>query len=621
MLQRNIMLSMAAVSVLILSGCGGGGSGARKSAPVESGNSGVGINANGGSGEIAGSKGGSIEIDSGVNLKITKSGKVDTTFEVPTHTPDFGQIPAEISADTVIPIRDSNDSHLIGVPFYSQDTKLMVNVGEDADTSNDRNATGLRIDHGVTVLAEGDDSTRYSFVSDVVIDGVLKVVRQEEDEAGKLVAENRPANLSITTEGGWIIISEEGKIDLGSHDVSDPQESGHLDLYIEDQETADTDNNEQRALVIAGTIDARGKHGGRQADIYLNTENQAAIYITQTARLQADALNGYDGGDIHITSYGGLYTAGTISANGGDMADDDAGDGGRIYLSDRDGFPFILAGKITANGGKYLREDVSDAPGTLGKRPDLRRGGDGGSIALGFRSENDFKGFATVEAEGGDAPEGQAGRGGELRIDIHAIGDKKEIAQLGGPLSVNGGDGRIGGDGGELSIELSYENRDDPSAVPDVLLKGYTYIAANGGAGTDVAGRIGDDHGEIDFDFGNKSDVPQVFVNEADLYLYGADANEAEDQEDFSGAKGGNGGWLYLYADVAMTVTNSGNIYLYGGDSWGDANNSDGGTLTYCFHEDVDGNFTSNVDVTLSPGTGGSGAPGSAGRIVNECDG
>jgi hypothetical protein len=602
--------------------------------------------------------------------RIFPTGSVDASFEVPEIAIDLGSVPMEVTATGSL--KTISDTLVEGDFFYDADAGAIRRWESGAPGAY---ATGMRVAANVTfVLPNG---VYLGFPSDVEILGTIKnsanevrslnlaarnfvvgpsgriEVLQQLGGGGLTISADAllamQGKLSVNGEtpgaaGGPVTLTAAGRIFLaGSIDASgsDSTSNGGPGGTVQVAARAG-------GLWSSASIDASGGDGdyvgGTGGTITLGVQNRfertnatldlrssGALDVSGGSQLDCrDAIcSGGVGGTIELIALGAtLRSSGPLSANGGD-SQGQAGNGGNVrlaVLTGRDqirpsGVGLQVTGDITARGGAATENGG--------------QGGQGGflfySNCAGPGSSADFLGYKSIELGGGAAdPTGgasggaTAGGGGQFQLFANQQSSAARRLYLYVPISANGGDGYYGGQGGNLSVDLSTQVQAAalPAEIPSLVIDAVHHF--DGGKSGQSGGGYG---GGVSAHALGSVDIPGSFSasaisTESDgsisgggidlLSMLGSLSVEGDLHAD--GAEGlmyngGDGGCIGL---EGRTVTLAGDASAKGGNAKDGTNSpgGNGGTIAYVSH-DAPAKVTGMRDVK-----GGTGTP--AGTHGNE---
>jgi len=533
---KKVMLAVASLGLVFAVGCGGGGGGGGAAG-------GFSISMNGGDGDtLTGGAGGYISWDSvgWAGSHLTSAGTtIDTNFTLPAEpTPDLGDIPLIVSANTIVDVYVNYATGLAAVAdgvcfLVLNDTGPLY---RRINVTTSEVITGLQVNAGCTLTLglnwnwggnSGQDSAYLYFEDDIVIRGTVKVKDLTTGNLSGLVIENRAGAPATTKDMGCLymycgynlFIATTGVIDLSGVDAAASTNArggfgGVCEVYgtaAYSHGTIDVSGGngdgtgiggdaaffspwgspyeaylagESSVLVNTGPIYANGGNGttgGRAGGIYL----YANSFLYNTANLTANGGEGVTvtGGDVYYTTelysaYGSMYNRGDINCNGGDGATG-GGDGGNVYIYAADsGYigDLFNSGDVTANGG-------DTGSGTAGSGNQIYFEAYGG----------DIRNTGNISANGGDTAGSGTVGGGAGYIEFYCYegydyGNNGYVRPgellVTGNMSLNGGDGGTGGSAGYITVSNEDDDYDYYAPEQVVRLAGYTSVSGNGGLGT-----------------------------------------------------------------------------------------------------------------------------------------
>ncbi len=643
---RRIKMLLVLAAACALAACGGGGGSSTVNTALLVGTFAINLSGgqvdqnSGGPASIGGTGGKFIAYSSArSDLKIHAGGSVDASFTVPAYSYNFGGNPVinPVATNGVIDVKVITGTAAQGVLYmHANDTNLYLGTG----TGTDNPVTGLTVPAGTTMNFDANfgTGTQVTLINAVVINGTVQP------------STATTPNLALTA--GSLQINAGGKVTAAAKDLS-ATNGGNLTLV--------TTNG---VVVNQGTIDCSGTNGGSAGNI-----------VVHARTLLFNATNGLAGG------------SGTISARGGDNAGGAGGTGGVISLF-ADAGSFCTSGIVDVSGGNATQgagnggaagsiqfvagdtaaDTVPDANDTIGKvavegtvtanggNAAAGNGGNGGTITQISHAQPLLANVAIIGASGGNGG-GAGSRGGDggglnlfnlLAFDpATGLNASPQGIKVAGPISLNGGTGTSGGNGGTIFVK----SKASPNALPGsatVEFFGYGFgINLNGGKGSLVdptAGGTGGDGGMFAASLASAVTdgvtLPAGGVyNEVTITARGGDsakgasllggaggivtmqspiANNTVDPNltvvvnsgaiDVSGGAGGNGGTA---GTVTMSgygkVTNSGSITGLGGDGTSQGGNGAKGVVLSAAIDITNSGFITISGGNASSGTGGKG--------------
>ncbi|MFY0641070.1 MAG: hypothetical protein JXR16_08490 [Bermanella sp.] len=576
--KHALQISLLA-SAIALTGCGSSSSGSdnkdvegpaagRDGTPF----SGLTISAKGGSSTLGeGGAGGNIEIyktNSATDLNVVKQGNIDTSYVVPTQTPEFGTNPVTIAAtQTILLVEDSELPAAGTLYMLPSKFRLFKSTGEKLVGDDSHEVTGLTINEGSTLILpanSGSTRTYLYFNNDVQNNGVITTENDSISTrvdlnltgaayygAGDIILKGDTSNY-YRQSGGDLTLNAYTIINSGLMNTSGANKS--------------SENN-------------TGNGGGNAGSISLN----GIVFIETTGELRAngghsDTDTGTNGADINLSA-AAIVNTGLINSNSG-SGNSQNHDSNSSEINLFAARSILNTGSISSKGA-----DASDS-GNAGK---------GGDIQL-YLHENEEIAYNQSIINTGDLivdggsitgeSNGSAGNGGSISIKTALPNEKANgpmVFEISGNLSANGGssieDDSNAGIGGQIEIA----NYDNPSSSAETFILGYNEINVSGGNGV-YAGKAG----SIDIEFedfrdkrGGGTYMPTVsasIYNNVDLIANGGSTNAKALEAGLdpiygSGAKGGivsinaNNYSAYLQSG-AINVTNEGLINVNGGDSY-----------------------------------------------------
>jgi filamentous hemagglutinin family protein len=295
----------------------------------------------------------------------------------------------------------------------------------------------------------------------------------------------------------------------------------------------------------SGAVEADGGEGG-----YGDTNGGAGGLATVSLATT---------GAILIQGGGEVYAHG---GDGGESSNNNGGNGGVGSITIGDGTNTgitINGGYVWATGGDGGESENSGTGGTGGSAIVALNGG-GSGVLIENGSDP-----ASVRADGGEGGYGYSsafgGNGGSASITL--TGPAITI-QTGGGVLAYGGNGNDGGEGGGAGGGGSIIFN---AGVGGINISNPNYAEAEGGEGLygyySGTGAIG---GAASMTL---TTAGALSLNNADLYVYGADGGEG------TGGSGGAGS-IFFNAGGVVSLNNS-DVYAYGGEGYG---GSGGGAAT-----------------------------------------
>ncbi|MRR52134.1 MAG: hypothetical protein EG825_14700, partial [Rhodocyclaceae bacterium] len=540
------------------------------------------FSANGGSAEAtvsgSGGFGGGIYMDVYGDVKVRKTGTLNTSFTLPSYDYHFGSNKATISVDTTVKLQGT-DTIVAGDLFLiPMDSHLFVSNGETATV-----VTGIEVKSGVTLTVPVNWDTWAYFVLEqsVLIDGTVRTAVDgadldiESDSLFQIGSKGLVTTKPVTagTDGGDIylytvgVFINKGVIDSSGADATegDGGHAGYLEvdadgfvynigtlLSLGGDGTVDGGNggwmgiySYYASVYTSGALDCSGGDGAA------GIGGHAGVYYYGEMSYEIDGIDIYSGGGGEGRNIGHLIAGGTLTANGGNGSSGNGGQAGYVYLE--------------SNGGKLW---TSAAVTARGGSSDLSGGGGGGAFAL-YASYGVFDGEAAVETWGikitgnidlsGGAGSLYGGHGGRLEIRNNFSGAGlptfPAVEMVGyKSLTLNGGSAFYGGFGGFYRIVTHDWVSNGGVALPIGSITNSVPASLIGGSGSSASGYGG---------FGGGV----TFVTDI---RYGHDGDVVVDNSAALDASGGDGYYCYSAGGVFMfgynKAVNSGVITAIGGD-------------------------------------------------------
>jgi hypothetical protein len=584
------------------SGNGSGNNGAAVSSGAGSGASGIfTINtsgADGGPDGGSGGDGGYVDIQMYYGsigpFQVLANGAADASFTPTAFTPNLGDNPLAITADTTITVEVAEPA--AGTPYLILNSPILRISDGNLTLSDETPVTGISVAAGAT-LTLALNYTTYAWVTlsnDIDNDGTITT-----DDNGALRGNLRLdlasyyGNSTIDTSGtldgqsgGYVEIYpsysffNNGSINTSGADstAGAAGDGGYVQIYANNYGIENTGN----ITTDGGAGSGVGTTGGSAG--YLDWQAELSLYNSGNLSCRGGgSVDGGGGGSwIYLlagnSSPGNLHNSGDLDTSGGDATSGDGGSGSSIDLYAYGG-DIINSGNLTTKGG-----DTTD--------PDSN-GGDGDYIYIEVYYQSSFSGVpnddtppgdvlfsGNVDASGGSAvtdagATGSGGSGGNFEIyadyEYYPLG--QQIALLGySDIDTSGGDGNDGGTGGYVDLFCDYgndwrtgldtascsiTNEVDINATGGSVVAAATNIPADGGNGGYV-------EMETDYDWG-------VFYPDIDKVTNSGNIDTSGGESLESNLGAGYAGYVWIWGYNG--VTNNGNITAGGGDDFG----TDGG--------------------------------------------
>lgn len=613
---------------------------------------GAGVGSGSGSGSgAAPNDGGEVDISlspgtAGGHVKIFDTGLADATFEWPTMDVFLGPNPLVVTTNTTLSMycvdgpgdgtgTGSGTGYSAGDPYLGcYDPQ---NVYEYVDGTGDTLVSGIHVGTGVTLTIEPYEEMVHAYDTRAPIDLISLDLSHDLFNEGTITTSFRDEVLDRTGLSFDCDAFHGGlgsSIDLSGSSAgtgSDGSNGGRLRI-------------ETTAFHNQGSIDTSGgdgDNGGNGNDVTIDSRHH--IYNTgDITTYGGDGANGRGGYGDDVTfdvDYGNIINSGVIDAAGG-TGTEDGGNGAYVAfdigytgggLTDTDTYVEALVSEIQVfemggygGGDIYNSGDIyvaggNAAPGCV----DDCSAGRGGAIDF-----NVFGGGVTnsanLVADGGVGGFGMGGNGGQIVVSVSPSSAEHEMVTaerlvgdilLSGDFLVGGGDGALGGEGGDIEIyaQGGVHNRQE------IVFLGYSGMTAAGGDGLENGGDGGDvsfsNPGEIGRrDRGLAGPPPGLggaVVNYADIDVAGGNVTGTTCT---GTCDGGDGGGTTFATELLVghnvdfeVIVNFGDIDLSGGngiDAGGD------GAARFSFvayhgienHGDIDG---SGGDASDPDGAGG----------------
>jgi hypothetical protein len=551
------------------------------------------FNANGGSADASlsgsGGFGGGIFMDVYGDVKVRKTGTLNTSFTLPSYDNHFGSNKATVSVNTAIKLQGT-DTIVAGDLFLNpNDATLYISDGETGTV-----VTGLEVKSGVTLTVPVNWGTWAYFVvnQSVLIDGTV-----------------RPA-----VDGADLDIESDSLFQVGANGLvtTKPATAGTNggDIYL----------YTQGVFINKGVIDSSGANategdGGHAG--YLEVDADGFVYNTGTLlSLGGDGtVDGGNGGWMGIYSYyASVYTSGVLDCSGGDGDAGNGGHAGAYYYDEQyyeiDGIDIYAGAGEGRNIGHLL------AGGTLTANGGNGTGGNGGQAGYVYLESNGGKLWtsAAVSAKGGSSDIGGGGAGGAYAlIANYGVFDNEAVVEtwgikITGNIDLAGGAGSLyGGFGGRLEVRNSFSGAGLPT-FPAVEMVGYKSLTMNGGSA--FYGGFGGFYRIVTRDWFSNAGVALPvgsITNSVPASLVGGAGDSAA-------GYGGFGGLVYFSTDIRyghdgeVVAQNSAALNASGGDGY--YCYTAGGVLIYGYDKAVNSGV-----ITARGGNGAYGGNGANGGI------
>jgi hypothetical protein len=510
------------------------------------------------------------------DLKFHAGGGVTATFAVPVISPDFGNNQAIISVETTVESTTQTTPGALYVLAGDPNLYLVNNAGVGVAV------TGLTVNSTLHLLS---NTVPTVIPKGIVINGTVTNTTGGEAinlQSGTFIQINGKVTTNPTTTPPGTGGNPGGNITLSSGGT----------------------------LINLGTIDASGSDGksvpgGASGTVTLQAAN--FLYNTNTIHAKggnSDTGAGGAGGAIQLLAgAASVATSGAIDSSGGNGTSGGA------------------AGPVTLSGGKASAIGRVSVEGTVnangGNCTGTGAGGNGETVSL-----TSFSGgilvAATISANGGIGVGGIGGAGGSLFMKNSVGADSAglhlvspEGIKVAGNISLNGGNGTVGGNGGAIAVASDVVGN-ALQGFANVEFFGYQLITLNGGR----ASSNGGDGGTILAILSSPASIVNVDIPAGGVYDEVAITAIGGDNigSPVKNAPGGNGGTLQFVTpqtgntvDPARTLVNdTGSINISGGA--GTSGGMGGIALMSGY-----GNVTCSGGITANGGTGttqgGAGSP------------
>lgn len=420
------------------------------------------------------------------DLRFHAGGSVDVSFALPTVTTDFGSNPAVINSSTSVIFVNLSTS---GVPrplpatgtYYIDNLDNNLHLAAAGQTNVTNVVTGLTVASGATLKLPNPNTNGFTQIPGaVVINGIVTKTTIGD-----------PLDLR---SGSLLLITPSGKVSTTAATIVAPpasppagSRSGLLKLLS------------GGVLINQGIVDSNGTDGdgttagGASGGVTL----EAGTFLYNTVTVNAKGGNNAAGaagagGPIQlIADKASFFTNGTIDASGGTTSGTgtNGGAAGGITIiagNNVAALPSTTVGRAVISG--ILTSKGGDCTGTA-----TGNGGNGANISLSSFSGGILVNVTSIDASGGiGLGAGNAGGASGNLLLNNFVGDNvsPEGIKVAGSITLNGGDGNQGGNGGTISLASGTA----PSSLQgfgNVEFFGYQSITLNGGASTSGTGGTG----------------------------------------------------------------------------------------------------------------------------------
>ncbi|MCW8841197.1 MAG: hypothetical protein OQL05_02625 [Gammaproteobacteria bacterium] len=553
------------------------------------------------------------------------------------------------------------DAAAAGQPyFYSTNDQVYISDGESA--TDDDDATGLSVAKDATLTFGLNDGTwaDVDFDNDVVNKGTITTADASTTQRGHIYIDTDGSFLNsgtLDTSGNGTVIdggdfevwAEYSLINGGVINTAGADntagaggDGGEIwlgsDYYTEntaDLNSSGGDGSTGNNGGSAGDIDLEGYYGsmrnsgdlmavggdgdagGNGGDVYLYNEDAGDVLNSgnvDTSGGHGSVTTGGDAGDFDMDAYGGLLaTSGDVTAVGGNAAaDNNAGDGGDVYLYAEYGYiyEYTPAGNIEVSGNYTLTGGASSGTGDGGNGgdfdvemddPNYDVLGEQGIYLLGYNDITTTGGSGQFPGEGGNVylySEYGYTYVGDIYYAGGPVSNQANIDASAGTYTGSADTGTHRADGGYVYLETAYYY---VAEGMDVSVTNSGDITTNGGGGKNATSTSYLRGGGI-WMWGYTG-----VKNSGSITSNGGDDVAADGGTD---GRGGYGSWIEMYAELGPVV-NSGHITANGGD--GEYEGGDGSDWTGFTGPSVEnsgnitgiGGDTDNTLATHYPGYGG----------------
>lgn len=424
----------------------------------------ISINLNGGNANSTtslstGGWGGDANINAVGALTMSPAGSVDATFTLPPITVNYGFKPYIVGVNEEILL----DAEVAGKLYVvTNDANLYLGDGDafhGVDDPDETIITGLEVPAGITLTLPDNFTFEFYAVlnNDIVIDGELNTVNESSD-------------ISLDAFNGNLLIGSTGVVT--TKPGSNGKVGGSIDLFA------------GLTAINEGLIDGSGADS---TDATLGGNGGLSVTLTafedlyNTGILRSDggnnsAVSAGNGGDTKLlSSEGSIYSSGKLSSNGG-SATINGGQGGNIFIETTASTPreILISGTLQVNGGDATNGNGGDASANIEIinasltdslimiNADLESKG-GTSTGANLSGGNGFTvkvsstlgsismtGHVDVTGGDGDLAGGDVDGGVGGAFEVTTSGGTGNIDLIYDGIIMNGGDGKTGGDGGDL---------------------------------------------------------------------------------------------------------------------------------------------------------------------------
>lgn len=521
-----------------------------------------------------------------LGVKVYGTGTADASFTVdlPAAAPEFGAEPLTVAADTSIPVYDEHPADNNVYYFLFNDSTLYHKV----DDSTINPVTGIRVSSGATLTlpinADLNDNGQYESASlylenDVEVLGALRTAAFDDPDTQDSGEPIDHAGLTINTSGGIFVRSSGIVTTAGDNAASGRGGNGgtiELASYPEGSANGGIVVNQGLIDASGGNTDDPDAEGGNSAAFggYGYRVNlRADVRFVNTGTIRADGgsggnggyFGGWDGNSAYVGGPGTVQNAGPISLSGGTGSNGYGGNGASFDMEAGEGF-LHNSGAIATRGGNgtqdggsggyvnmyvntigdLLNSGAIDASGGDSTGTDelvAGSGGQGGQVYI-YAYGGRLVSSGQIAADGGDVvtpnAESYGGQGGYVDIESHpdywSWTTPAGAMEISGNIFARGGAGPNGGYGGGVYVYYG-----DGGGSGGIVLRGYSNLVNNGGAGVEYGGAGGGVYLYDEYSGGEPGSGG--LLTEADISANGGDA-------DATSGYGGYGGYVELYTNA-----------------------------------------------------------------------
>jgi len=321
--------------------------------------SGAGGGPNGGSG----GNGGHVDIQmyygSMGPLKLMASGAADASFTPTASTPNLGNNPLAILADTTITVEGAEP--VVGAPYLVAFSSVLRISDGNGIFSDETPVTGVSVAAGTTLTLELNNTpnAQVDLSNDIDNDGTITTVDVDATQRGnlQLYLNSYHGNGAIDTSGtlpgqngGYVEMYpnysffNHGSIDTSGADstIGAAGDGGYLQIY-----TSYAIENTGNIITDGGAASGAGTTGGSAG--YLTWQADLSLYNSGNL-----SCSGGDGNGIYLfagNNYpGDLQNSGNLDTSGGSATAGDGGSGSSVDIYAYGG-NIINSGNLTTKGG------------------------------------------------------------------------------------------------------------------------------------------------------------------------------------------------------------------------------------------------------------------------------